>query len=366
MPILWRYLLRNYFQIFFLCVSSFISVLLVIRLEEIARFASLGASWSSILLFALYQIPYILPIAIPVSCLIAAILLSQKMSQNHELTSLRAAGLSIKTILSPLFSAAILLGLINFAFSSEIAPRARSQSKELVLSMTTQNPLALLQKDTMIKLKRAYFDMRAFSSEGKAEDVVFIAKNSSNGRLGLMLAKELSVENQQLCGKQVTLISSLDPKVPNRFDHLVIENQAEMKTAADGLSRFWEDAQWQMHDDYLPLRLLLAKEKVERGSLLSRIGKPHVELIRRLTLGLASFTFTAIGLASGIQIGRSQTKKGVIGAIILSTAFLLIFIVSKSLKTFPLTALILYVIPHPFLLFFCFKWLRRFERGIEV
>jgi len=126
MPILWRYLLRGYFQIFLLCVTAFICVLLVMRLEEIARFASLGAPWTKVLVFAFYQIPYILPLAVPVSCLIACSLLFQKMSHSHELTALRSSGCSLRKIIVPLLFASGLLALFNIVLSCELAPRIRS------------------------------------------------------------------------------------------------------------------------------------------------------------------------------------------------------------------------------------------------
>ena len=73
MPILWRYLLGNYLRILCLCFLSFIAVLLILRLDEIAHFATLGPEGQPLLRFIAYQIPYILPIALPISSLIAAI-----------------------------------------------------------------------------------------------------------------------------------------------------------------------------------------------------------------------------------------------------------------------------------------------------
>lgn len=93
MPVFWWYLLKNYLKVQILSVFSFIAILLVSRLEEIAQFAALGAKLSYLALFILYQIPYVLPIAIPISCLISAMLLFQRLSHTHELTALRAGGL---------------------------------------------------------------------------------------------------------------------------------------------------------------------------------------------------------------------------------------------------------------------------------
>lgn len=366
MPILWRYLLRGYFQIFFLCITAFICVLLVMRLEEIARFAGLGAPWSKILLFTFYQVPYILPLALPVSCLIACNLLFQKMSHSHELIALRAAGCSMRDIVSPILLAAGGLALFNLVLSCELAPRVRSYSKELVLQITASNPLVLLQKDSLIKLKGAYLDMHASAFPGSAQDVLFITKNVSNERLGLMIAKDLLVEGGELKGNEVTFISSLDPKIPQGFDHLVIENQKEMTTAAAGLSQFWSDAQWQMHEDYLPLRALLARDLVERKNEPPRIVKLHAELAKRLSLSLATITFTLIGLSFGVQIGRNRSKKNVIWSISLAAFFLVVFIAAKSLKNSPTLAIPLHFIPHLIVLFFCIRAFRRLNRGVET
>jgi len=60
MPLFSRYLVKHYLNVLILCVVSFIAILLVSRLEEIAEFASLGAPFSYLARFTLYHIPYIL------------------------------------------------------------------------------------------------------------------------------------------------------------------------------------------------------------------------------------------------------------------------------------------------------------------
>ncbi len=76
-PILWRYLLRSYFKIFFLCLFSFVALLIVSRFKEIAKCAALSGSGSKAALFILYQIPFIIPLALPISSLCSSFLLVQ-------------------------------------------------------------------------------------------------------------------------------------------------------------------------------------------------------------------------------------------------------------------------------------------------
>lgn len=364
MPILWRYLLRNYLQVFLLCVSSFIAVLLVSRFQEIAKFAALCPSKISVLPFILYQIPYILPIAIPISCLISTLLLIQKMSSSHELTSLRASGLSLRSILFPLFLLSSVIGMLNLHVASEILPECKTKSKKLVYEMTTINPLFLLQKDTLIKIKHTFVDMKSMNAGENAKDVVFIINNQSNGRLSMIVAEKLSLEKGLFLGKNVALVSSIDSKIPDSFDHLVIENQKLMTTQDSALSHFLHIAQQQPGFDQVNFRHMISKYRTEKDSS-SSLAKFSSELTRRLSLGFAPLTFTFIGTTFGMSIGRTQNKKRFVWAILLSSSFLFTFVIAKSMKHSPLVALFLYALPHPCIIYFTTKLLRNLSRGKE-
>ncbi len=363
MPIIWRYLLRSYFQVLLLCVSAFISVLIVLRFQEIARFATSGAPKVKVLLFALLQIPYILPIALPVSCLIASMLLFQRLSHAHELTALRTCGLKIKTIAAPLLLAGLFLTLVNFTLTNEITPRSRSMAKQLIFEIVTTNPLFILQKESLVKLKGSYYDIRSLQNK-YAEDVLLAVKNSSSGRMTVMSAKELALQGEFLSGKQVTFISSVDSKNEGGFDHLVIENQAEMNTKAITLSQFLQTVDWTTSHEYLSLRMILACEFVEKGW--GKIGRgAQVEISRRISISLAAFTFTLIGLSFGMQISRNRSKKGIVWAIALASIFMICFITAKSLRHAPMLATAVFLLPHPLIILLSLRSLKSIREGIE-
>lgn len=365
MPILWRYLLRNYFQVLLLCVSGFIATLLVTRFQEIARFATSGAGIFPIFLFTLYQIPYILPIALPISCLIASMLLFQKLSQTHELTAIRSSGLGLFPIVFPLLLAGAFLTLANFTLVSEITPRARTLTRELIYEMTAQNPLFLLQKESLVRLKESYIDMKALKSGRSAQDVIFVVKNASSKRLGLMVAKELSLDGDMLTGKNVTLISSADPKRGEGFDHLIIENQKTMRTKASDLAQFVQKYETSLNYDYFPLRMILAKEKATRADSHLLGPKASIEIARRFSLGFAAFTYTLIGIAFGMQIGRGHSRRSLLWAISLASAFMIAFISAKSFRDAPLLACLIYLLPHPLIIFLSLKSLKKVSEGRE-
>lgn len=366
-PIIWRYLLRSYFQVLLLCVSAFICVLIVLRFQEIARFATSGAPKLKVLLFASLQVPYILPIAIPVSCLIAAMLLFQRLSRTHELTALRTCGFGLKAIATPLFFAAFFLTLLNFTITSEVSSRCRSMTKQLLFEMATVNPLFLLQKDSPVKFKSAYCDIGVLKANKYAEDVLFVVKNSSSERMTVMSAKELALKGDMLQGHKVALISSVDPKNANGYDHLVIENQAEMNTKAAHMSQFLQTVDWETSNEYLPLRKLFAYDLThQKGKGRYFLSKgAQMEISRRISIALAAFTFTMIGLAFGMQISRKERKKGIVWAIALAAFFLICFITAKSFRHTPMLSTAVYLLPHPLILLLSLRCFKQIRRGVE-
>ena len=369
MPILWRYLLRNYFQVLFLCVLAFVSILLVSRSQDIARFASSGAPIKSVLLFTFLQIPHILPLAIPIACLIATILLFQKLSHTHELTAMRACGLGIKTIISPLLLAGAVFSVINFSIISELAPQCRIITKKLTYEMTAVNPLFLFQKGTLVKIKDTFVDMKLLRMGKRAEDVIFIINNKSHDRLNLVVAKEFSLDGDQLKGENVALISFVDSKIEDGFDHLVIENQTTMSTKASNLSQFIQNTDWYSNYDFLPLRMVLVKNKDDKTRVRSRDhlskNRGDLEICKRVSLGLAAFTFTLIGIGFGMDIGRNRSKKGIFWAIGLAAFFLICFVTAKSWRHTPYICYLVYFLPHPIIIGLSWHALKRVSKGVE-
>lgn len=342
-PILWRYLLQSYLKIFSLCVISFIAILLVSRFKDIARFTALSGSWLKTAFFSLYQIPLILPLAIPISSLIAALLLFQRLSKSYELTALRASGISLITILTPLLSASFLLSLGNFAFCASLAPYCRRETKNLLYRETSANPLLLLQRQNLIKIKNAYINMNV-KKEGKtADNFVLITHNGSNKRLTFISAKQLKIAKNKLQGRDVAIISHLPSEKEEMFDSLIIENQASMSTAAPILSSALKKNRPHLDMNSLGLKMLKIRAKESKKQALSA----HVEILRRSSLALATFSFTLLGAAFGYQQSRNPSKRGLFIALSLTVAVLGSYLLGKELKSNPLLATFVFLIPHP-------------------
>lgn len=364
-PRLWCYLTKSYLRILTLSLCAFVGVLIVMRLQEIARFATSGASLTKVLLFAALQIPYILPLAMPISCLIATFLLFQRLSSSHELTALRSCGIGIGTLKTPLIYLATCVSLLNFTIASEIGPHCRALSKELIVEVVKANPLFLLQRDSLIKLKNAYYHIGNLKGNSCAKDILLATRNGSNDTMTLIVAKELNVKNSLLIGDQVAFISSIEAhNTTPGFDHLMIENQTHMETPSEPLTDFLQLVGWETHINYLRLHDLLAYSAAKGKPLLANSSVLY-EIARRFSIGLAPLTLTLLGLAYGIHIGRRPSKKGLMITAALTALFLSAFIAAKSFEDLIIPAMTIFLIPHLLIITVAMRKIRSIDRGIE-
>ncbi len=360
-PILWRYLLQSYFKVFFLVLCTFVSVLIVSRFKEIARFAALCGDWLEVGLFTLYQIPFILPLAIPIAALIAALLLFQRLSRTYELAALRTSGMSFRFLLCPLLLAAVLLSLVHFSICAGIAPYCGRESKAILYRETSANPLLLLQRQSLVKIKHAYLNM-AVKKEGKiASDVLLITHNESNRRLSLFSASELRISGETLLGSKIAILSHLRSETEECFDPLLIENQMHMSTSAPVLSAALKKNRPRVDPNGLSLKMLYLRS-LEPGK---HARAARVEILRRCSLSLSVFTFTLLGCAFGVQESRTPSKKGLFIAFLLAVMVLMSYLGLKELKTHPPLVLSAAFFPHFLIVFLSLYRLMSLARGIR-
>jgi lipopolysaccharide export system permease protein len=369
MPIFSWYLLKNYLKVLLLSLISFIAILLVSRLEEIAQFAVMGAKPTYLALFSLYQIPYILPIAIPISCLISAMIVFQRLSQTHELTALRSCGIALQRIMTPILVAGAFLSIGTFYITSEMATSSHLATRKMVHDLCSVNPLLLLQSAKIARLQDAFVQMEPIRNGESAKDLVIALNNGAGERLNLCLVKQIEMEEEKLLAHQVSLISS--SPTGKSFDHLIIENQQLMSSSAPEFAKLLRKSGWKVANDHLKFSLLRIRTQMLQQNLshdkhlLRSIKKCHSEIVRRISSGIATFTFTLMGASFGMEIGRNQKKRGIFAVLLLSVICLIAFCVGKTFDSFFWIASLLFLLPHALITLASIWTVKRINQGIE-
>jgi len=373
MPIVWRYLYRQFFKVFILTTVSFIFILLVTRLKEIARFLSLSPNIGYVFAFIINIVPYILPIALPIASLLSAVILFQKLSHSHELTALRCSGYSLFSLIFPILSVALLFSLLNFYIVSELTSHSQIVSRKLINELITTNPFFLLENRNKLRKKDFYVDMSIEDRGKSAKNLFIITPDKENKQLNLMAISELEVNNDQLYAPSINVISMVESNDPSSYDHLIIENESNIVTSASDLTKIMHKTHLHLQPHHLsmPFLKIVLADKVNRLKLAlehndsGEAKKAHSEIARRISIGLAVFTFTMIGIGFSVEIGRNRKKKNLILISALTVFGLVCFFVGKIFHHHFYLAALVYFVPHIISNTLSVWNLSRTMRGIE-
>lgn len=116
-----RYVLKNFFLLFILCLISFLVIFNIVDLiEKLDKFLKAKMNTSMILSFYLYQLPFYVNIAIPMALLLAAVFTIGTLSKNNELAALKSSGISLYRISIPLLTVGFLFSIGSFFFEDTI------------------------------------------------------------------------------------------------------------------------------------------------------------------------------------------------------------------------------------------------------
>jgi lipopolysaccharide export system permease protein len=141
MPILFRYLLREYAKIFFMCFAGLMTIYLVIEFfEKVRRFLRYDAQWLDVLMYFVLKMPGIAFQIAPLAILMATLLALGLLSRNHEITAMRSCGISLPWITSPFLAFAVCMAFVLLLFSSTVIPLASNEAEEIRVTRIEKKP----------------------------------------------------------------------------------------------------------------------------------------------------------------------------------------------------------------------------------
>ncbi|MFV0340031.1 MAG: LptF/LptG family permease [Parachlamydiaceae bacterium] len=372
-------MISNFLRTFLLTVCAFLAILLASRLEEIAHFTSFGADFGLIAIFTLFQIPYILPIAIPIGCLIGSILLMQKLSSGQELTAIRASGFSLKEVAFPLLATAFLISIINFLCVSELATMSHHQSNVLKNELRSINPLLLLHNKHLMRTKGIYYESLGSSKLGQsASDILIGLPDQSGHALRIVCAKKLEITQDSIKADQLAVLTPFGEKKEGEFRNAILENIQKTEIPLDEFANLIEKKLVKVTLDSLDMQQLfqLRRElKSERNDpatpderkaeIKHTLTSTWIELVRRFSLGFSPFTLTLLGIAFGVSISRLSSSWSLAFPIGLTALFLACFFAAKSLDKNLWLSMALYLAPQLLIIFASIRKMERISQGIE-
>ena len=125
-----RYVLRNFFEPFLICLGGFIAIWLIIDFSDNNNdFLQAHASFKTIAEFYLTQLPATILLSLPIGLLLAILFSLSSMSRRNEIISMLTAGRSVTRVLLPLFAVGLVMSGLCLWLNWEMAPHAEGIRK---------------------------------------------------------------------------------------------------------------------------------------------------------------------------------------------------------------------------------------------
>lgn len=139
--ILIKYILKNHVAPFLFSVFTLIAIFLLQFLMKFAdRLVGKGLSFWVIVKLISYNLAWMVVLVVPMSVLIAVLMAFGNMSQNNEITILKATGISLYKMMLPPFVASIIIAILLIYFNNYIYPDANHAARLLMEDISRQKP----------------------------------------------------------------------------------------------------------------------------------------------------------------------------------------------------------------------------------
>ena len=146
MNIFHRYVIREHVAPFFFAFSVIMFVLilkLMLQLMDMLITRGVGIIVMSKIL--VYNLAWMVALVVPMSVLIASLMAFGRMGASGEITAMKAAGISMYRIVSPIFLLSIVLTMIMVWFNNEILPVANHRASSLGMAIRLKKPMLSLK-----------------------------------------------------------------------------------------------------------------------------------------------------------------------------------------------------------------------------
>ena len=332
------YVARAFLTTFAMSIVVLTFAMLGGRLVQVIDKLAEGIPFSSFLWFVAYTMPVVLCFTVPLAVMVAVVMVFGRLSADSEITAMRACGISIIQIVSPILLLTFFLTGLCCWLQLEVGPPALEKARRTISNALIDKPLALFTPGKQVVFdtnKIIYIDNKSgdnelrgvqiFEVEQASRTEVNIRRDISAATGYLRVDEEAKILTVELhnctitdragaTGKSTVMLDSLsiDVDYGKEMNAVKLGKRPKFMTTAELLA-------------FIRLNIELDQPTVEM----------EIELNQRIAFGLSPIAFLLFGLPLAIQTSRRETSIGLFLSVILAGGFFLSVTICESLGSYP-------------------------------
>ena len=153
MRILNWYVTKSFLVTFFMAILVLTFAMTGANLVKVLDYLSQGIPFYVFLKYMLYLLPRVLTFTVPWAVMVSIVLVFGRLSADSEITAMRACGVSIMQIVSPILLITFMLTALCVYLQVEIGPPLLGKSRSMLSMEAANRPLALFEPGSPISFK---------------------------------------------------------------------------------------------------------------------------------------------------------------------------------------------------------------------
>ena len=335
MKILNYYVTKSFLVTFLMAIAVLTFGLAGAQLIRIFSFIAQGIPTSVAFNVLLYSIPHALCFTVPWASLVSIMLVFGRLSADNEITAMRACGVSILQIVSPLIVTTVIFTVICLQLQFETGPRAMEKARNLAEEVAVNHPLAVfvpgipVQMDHFIRGASLYFSSR--DEQNNIYNVQVYRVSDAGIQEDATAARgRIEVDHERKIMQIVLFDAQVETRTGGKNSRPIIGYMDEFRVDWD-YGKQLNAGRLAMREKYLTVKELLARTVIQK-----REGKDttelEVELSMRVCLALAPIAFLLLGMPLAIRTSRRETSVGLFLSVLLAGIYFANVLAADALR----------------------------------
>lgn len=166
------YTIKTFLGPFFFIFSILFFIFIVqFAWQELDKFAGKGLSWLTIGELLIYLGINVIQLVLPLTILLGSIMTFGGLGERYELAAMKASGISLARILTPLFTIICLMAIGLYFFGDHVMPYSQRKAKNLAYNIVKANPTLQLVEGAFIE-NIPGFSMKINQVSGENQDIL--------------------------------------------------------------------------------------------------------------------------------------------------------------------------------------------------
>jgi len=160
--ILSRYILRQHIPPLLYALAALTFAMLVNQVaKQFGNFVGKGLPWGVIFEVFALSIPFIVAMTLPMAVLVGVLYTFSHLAADNEVTAMKASGVSVGRILTPVLGGAALIGVIALFWNDQVLPRSNHTLRTLLVDIQRKKPTFQLKEQVINEVVAGQFFLRA-------------------------------------------------------------------------------------------------------------------------------------------------------------------------------------------------------------